>query len=156
MTRYYVDTEFIEDGSTIDLLSIGVVCEDGRELYLESAAADHSKANPWVQENVLPHLTGDAVSRAVIAGELLKFTNHGESKPEFWGYYCDYDWVALCQLYGCMVDLPGSWPMFCLDLKQLAVSLGDPDLPEQSSTEHHALADARWNRDVHLWLLERA
>ena len=35
-------------------------------------------------------------------------------------YYADYDWVALCQLYGRMLDLPGRWPMFCRDLKQLS------------------------------------
>jgi len=31
--RYWYDTEFIEDGSTIDLISIGIVAEDGREYY---------------------------------------------------------------------------------------------------------------------------
>ena len=30
--RYFYDTEFIEDGTTIELVSIGVVAEDGREL----------------------------------------------------------------------------------------------------------------------------
>ena len=34
--RYFLDTEFIEDGKTIDLLSIGIVAEDGRELYLQN------------------------------------------------------------------------------------------------------------------------
>jgi hypothetical protein len=29
--RYWLDTEFIEDGKTIDLISIGIVAEDGRE-----------------------------------------------------------------------------------------------------------------------------
>jgi hypothetical protein len=28
--KYYYDTEFIEDGRTIDLISIGIVAEDGR------------------------------------------------------------------------------------------------------------------------------
>lgn len=31
--RYFFDTEFYEDGKTIDLVSIGIVAEDGRELY---------------------------------------------------------------------------------------------------------------------------
>ncbi len=30
--RYFLDTEFYEDGKTIDLISIGIVAEDGREL----------------------------------------------------------------------------------------------------------------------------
>jgi hypothetical protein len=29
--RFWFDTEFIEDGKTIDLMSIGVVAEDGRK-----------------------------------------------------------------------------------------------------------------------------
>lgn len=28
--KFWFDTEFIEDGKTIDLLSIGVIAEDGR------------------------------------------------------------------------------------------------------------------------------
>jgi hypothetical protein len=27
--RYFYDTEFLEDGKTIELISIGIVCEDG-------------------------------------------------------------------------------------------------------------------------------
>ncbi len=153
MTRFYLDTEFIEDGHTIDLLSIGVVCEDGREFYAENGDADLSKANDWVQANVLPHLQGGgaAGTRAWIQEQLLLFV--GDTQPAFWGYYADYDWVAAAQLFGTMMDLPETWPMYCNDLKQLADTLGNPQLPAQTSTEHHALADARWNRDVHLWLL---
>lgn len=33
MTIYCYDTEFLEDGRTIDLISIGIVCEDGRSPY---------------------------------------------------------------------------------------------------------------------------
>lgn len=51
--RYFLDTEFIEDGKTIDLISIGIVCEDGRELYLGNKECDFSKASKWVRDNVL-------------------------------------------------------------------------------------------------------
>ena len=162
--RYWFDTEFIEDGKTIDLISIGVVCEDGREFYAESLDADLSAASEWVQENVLPHLwshqadkrdanawsrdggAGGLLTRYQMRGDLLRFVAQGEGKPEFWAYYGDYDWVVLCQLYGRMIDLPDGWPMFAMDVKQYAVSVGNPPLPDQSSTEHHALADARWTR----------
>lgn len=148
VARYWFDTEFMEDGERIELLSIGVVCEDGREYYAVSADADHSHANEWVVKNVIPHLGEPVWSRARIAGDLLKFVNAGAAKPEFWAYYGDYDWVVLCQLYGRMIDLPKSWPMFAMDVKQLAVTLGNPRLPEQTSTEHNALEDARWTRDA--------
>ena len=54
--RYYLDCEFIEDGKTIDLISIGIVAEDGRELYMQSVEFTIDKANAWVRENVIMHL----------------------------------------------------------------------------------------------------
>lgn len=148
--KIWFDTEFIEDGRTIDLLSLGAIREDGEVFYAESAEADHSKASAWVKANVLPHLLGVTFQREAIAASFRQFA--GE-KPEFWAYYADYDWVALCQLYGTMMDLPKGWPMFCRDVKQLCVSLGDPSLPKQESTEHHALADARWTKEAWEFLM---
>jgi hypothetical protein len=150
--RIWFDTEFIEDGRTIDLLSIGMVRDDGAKLYLEADWTDHSRANEWVKANVLPHLGHDPdvlVNRADMRGNIVAFAGN---KPEFWAYYGAYDWVALCQLFGRMVDLPAGWPMYCLDLKQLVNGLGNPKLPAKSGTEHHALADAVWARDAHDWL----
>ena len=141
--KIWFDTEFIEDGRTIELISIGMVREDGAEYYAESAECDLSKASDWVRQNVLPALVGGGRKRYVIAEEVRRFV--GE-KPTFIGYYADYDWVALCQLYGTMMDLPEGWPMYCVDLKQECDRLGNPKLPEQGKGEHHALADARWNR----------
>lgn len=143
--RIWFDTEFIEDGKTIDLLSIGMVREDGQTFYAESAEADHSRADEWVRTNVLAHLHGITMPRAQIAKEIVEFAG---LEPEFWAYYADYDWVALCQLYGRMIDLPKGWPMFCRDIKQKAVDLGNPRLPEQEGTEHNALADALWNKQA--------
>ena len=44
-TKYFLDTEFIEDGKTIDLISLGIVCEDGRELYLQNSECEFQKAS---------------------------------------------------------------------------------------------------------------
>src|SRR4029077_17890728 len=71
-----------------------------------------------------------------------------DGKHEFWGYYADYDWVAICQLFGRMIDLPKGWPKYCRDLKQWADDLGNPKLPKQSTDEHSALADAQWNKQA--------
>lgn len=57
--RYFYDTEFIDDGVTIGLLSIGVVDEDGREFYAINAnprVMFRAVQHPWLRENVLPHL----------------------------------------------------------------------------------------------------
>ena len=56
MRRFFYDTEFIEDGVTIDLVSIGVVDETGREFYAVSTEFDERRAIPWVRRNVLDQL----------------------------------------------------------------------------------------------------
>lgn len=147
--RIWFDTEFLENGRTIELLSIGLVREDGATYYAETPGSDEiALGDDWLRANVWPHLLGPNAQkpRHRIAREIVAFV--GE-KPEFWAYYADYDWVALCQLYGRMIDLPEGWPMFCRDLKQIA---GDTKLPKQEEAEHHALADALWTREAHLAL----
>lgn len=140
--RIFFDTEFIEDGKTIDLISIGAVREDRQRFYAENSECDRSRASDWVKTNVLTKLSSgqSSMTRREIAEAFLEFA--GE-KPEFWGYYADYDWVVLCQLYGTMMELPKGWPMYCRDLKQLCDSKGNPRLPKQEF-EHNALEDAVW------------
>ncbi len=153
--RYWLDTEFIEDGRTIDLISIGIVAEDGREYYAVSSEFNESKASPWVKKNVLPHIDMTiAVPRKTIRNQVLLFVGNyhyehdtGRRKShEFWAYYGAYDWVALCQLFGPMVDLPDGWPMYARDIKQWCDDLGNPILPSQGKNLHHALADSKWTK----------
>jgi hypothetical protein len=167
--KYFIDSEFIENGITIDLISIGIVCEDGRELYLINNECDLSKANDWVKENVIAQLPPSTkvndplwthrlnIQRAVadFMGAVLPNDNswryvlaEDKPKPELWGYYSAYDHIVLCQLFGTMMDLPRGFPMYTMDLKQWCKQLGDPELPAQGKGEHSAIFDARWNRDV--------
>jgi hypothetical protein len=84
MTRIFYDCEFMEDGEVIELLSIGMVAEDGREFYAESSEADWSHANEWVYTNVLPHLAGPGpywMTRKEIADELVTFVVTRSSGP---------------------------------------------------------------------------
>lgn len=141
-TKIWFDTEFIEDGKTIELVSVGMIKVDGSSYYAEVAGVDYSRADPWLHENVFPHLIGgeSLKDRSTIAADIIDFA--GKS-PEFWAYYADYDWVALCQLFGRMIDLPKGWPMYCRDLKQ-AADIARVSLPKQTTQEHNALADAEW------------
>ncbi len=154
--NYYLDTEFIEDGHTIDLISIGIVCDDGREYYAEVDEVPWGKADKWVIKNVRPQLLGSGWVRTKeqIAADIVELVSQGNGQPAFVGYYSDYDWVVLCRLYGRMIDLPSTWPKFCLDIKQMAEECGNPKLPIQEAGEHHALADARWNQEAYQWLQE--
>lgn len=56
--RYFYDFEFIDDGRTIDPISVGVVHENGDGYYAVFAETDMDrvKAHPWLARNVLPHL----------------------------------------------------------------------------------------------------
>jgi hypothetical protein len=157
LVRCFVDTEFYEDGSTIDLISIGAVRSDGGEFYAVNQDAKLDRVSQWVRENVLAQLPpyGDKawMSCKRIAEEFSQFMGRfGPPVHEVWGYYSDYDWVAICQMYGTMMGLPNHFPRYCLDLKQLSWMLGNPKHPEQKSGEHNALEDARWNKTLFEYL----
>lgn len=143
--KVFFDTEFIEDGRTIDLISIGMIREDGAQLYRECAECDLTRANDWVKINVLPNLQGVTRARAYIAAEIIEFVG---DDPEFWAYYASYDWVALCQLFGTMMDLPKGWPMYVQDLKQLVVRYGNSRL-KPNTGNHNALKDAIWLKECY-------
>lgn len=165
MTIYCYDTEFLEDGKTIELISIGIVSEDGRAYYAVNSDMDWARIldHRWLQENVLPHLpcagekrggfvhrvldrTDSAVKpKWVIANEVRDFLLADET-PELWAYYAAYDHVALAQLWGPMINLPDGIPMYTHDLKQEMdrVGIDSGEIPPPAA-EHNALSDARWN-----------
>jgi hypothetical protein len=106
-----------------------------------------------VKTNVLPHLRGPVKPRRQIREEIAAFCG---PRPEFWAYYAAYDWVLLCQLFGRMMDVPAHWPKHVMDLQQLRVVIGVPKLPDQTTTQHHALNDALWNRDAWKYVMNIA
>lgn len=184
--KYFLDTEFLEGtqktlfsktAPTIDLISIGIVAEDGREYYaiskefnlkeawnrcdLKPDVAGNMRKVYWIRDNVLfpiytsivqggmrnnmsfsystmkGILKGFGKTNEQIAREIIKFTHidmcrpnvtkaqaddnkkmFDVSRPEFYGYYSDYDWVVFCWLFGKMIDLPKPFPMYCIDLRQ--------------------------------------
>jgi len=154
MKLYFLDTEFIEYPCTIDLISIGIKCEDGRTFYAISTDFDSSRASGWVKDNVIsklppPELFNLWMPRKQISTEILHFI--GTDIPKFIGYYADYDWVVFCWLFGTMMTLPEGWPKYCYDLKQLADEVGKPKLPSPEG-EHDALVDACWNEEFYNYL----
>lgn len=156
--RYFYDCEFIEDGRTIDLVSIGVVGEDGREFYAVSTEFDPSRAGRWVRENVLRRLPSPSSpayrSRTRIREDLTEFLLAGRdpatAEPgavELWAWVGAYDHVVLAQLWGDMTRLPRYMPRFTRELRQYWEFAGRPALPAAPDDAHDALADARYNRD---------
>lgn len=167
--KYFFDTEFCEKPNTIEFLSIGIISEDGRSFYAENSEADLSKCNGWVKKNVIPKLTYKNSNPVIksqpnfvsmygntktIKKELLKFINC--NKPEFWAFFCSYDWVVFCWIFGALIDLPEHFPMYCNDLKQLSAFLSNPKFRElDNNAEHNALEDAIWNRDYYEFLNDK-
>ncbi|GAB3940527.1 polyadenylate-specific 3'-exoribonuclease AS [Corynebacterium tapiri] len=147
--RYFYDTEFIEDGRTIELVSIGIVAEDGREYYAVSTDFDSTKAGPWVHEHVLnqlpsPH-SSEWKSRSVIRDEVVDFLSQGSGPIDLWAWVGAYDHVVFAQLFGDMTGLPSRLPRYTNELKQLWILAGKPHLPATPRGVHDALVDARHN-----------
>jgi hypothetical protein len=147
--RFFYDCEFIEDGITIELVSIGVVDEGGREFYAVSTEFDPDRAIPWVRDHVLPKLPSPADrawrSRRKIRDDLFAFLSAPREPIELWAWYAAYDHVALCQLWGGMPALPRAVPRFTHELRQLWEDRGRPAIPDPPADQHDALADARHN-----------
>lgn len=147
--RFFYDSEFIEDGTTIDLISLGVVADDGREFYAVSTEFDPGRAGEWVRTNVLPKLPSPASkawrSRQAIRDDLLAFLTETGDDIELWAWVSAYDHVVLCQLWGPMTALPRVIPRFTHELRQHWEDAGRPKLPQAPADAHDALADARHN-----------
>lgn len=147
VARYFYDCEFIEDGRTIDLVSIGVVADDGREYYAVSTEFDAGRAGPWVRRHVLPHLPkpADPVwrSRSAMRDELLAFFTAPGRQVELWAWCAAYDHVALAQLWGAMPALPRAIPRLTYEIRQMWEAAGSPAATPPPGDRHQALTDAR-------------
>lgn len=182
--RIYYDLEFVENGVTIDPVSIGMVAEDGRRLYRvfdSRMTIDALVRDDWLRTNVAPGLpieldgplnggvwrwywdlehedVDSVVDRHQIAADVKTFIQLTPD-VQLWSWYGAYDHVALCQLWGRMVDLPDGIPMWTNDLQQEIVRLGvgpeDAGYPEQGWDAHNALADAEYHMELGEYLRER-
>ena len=151
--RFFYDCEFDESQYGIKLISIGIVDENGNELYLINKDYDWSCTSTWLMKNVYPSIKAAPdylkISYKDIANKILKFIQPSpEVEIKLYGYYSAYDHVVLCQIFGKMIDLPENMPMYTNDLKQYLDYLGvdkNEVLSELQENEHDALCDAKWN-----------
>ena len=121
--KYWLDTEFIERPYSIDLISVGLVAEDGREFYAESKKSTGAYRGSTLKPSAATAWPGDAAGGHGYA--VRRFVEHDEH-PVFWGYFPAYDWVAFTWLFGDMNEVPFHFAQLCLDVKQWAIELGDP------------------------------
>lgn len=147
--KYFFDTEFVDDGVNLSLISIGIVAEDGREYYAETGSWDN--ASEWVLENVVTQLQGGEYirTRQQMRYDIVRFVG-ADHQIEFWGWFADYDWVLFTRIFGGMLQVPTNFPQLSMDLTQMMVHKKIPRkwLPVQEESEHHALHDARWTKQA--------
>lgn len=157
--KYFYDTEFLEDGKTIDLISIGITAEDGREYYAvcQDMPVDRIRKHKWLMSNVMPHLPFSAEwkPREQIRAEVNEFLL-AVDEPELWAWFGAYDHVVLAQLFGTMLELPPGIPMYTNDVRSLVDWTGINRLPNQTGAEHDALADARHVKAMYEHIIETA
>jgi hypothetical protein len=173
MRKIFYDFEFVEDGKTIDPISLGMIDDKRQEYYAiinDFTTISRAVNHPWLRENVIPHLPirFDSLGwwswdethpdfsyvkpRPLIVREVTDFIidsyyllKDAQWFCELWGWLSGYDHVALAQLIGgSMIDLPVGVPMFTHDLYQLWEKVGRPTKPPHDF-KHNALDDARWN-----------
>lgn len=170
--KLWYDTEFVERGPQlpIQLISIGMVAEDGRTLYLINADCLSNVArHPWLSVNVFPHLPAKGAVNAILEwdaehpdfGRVMTFDAIGPLVLDFlrsvddlelWSYYGAFDHVVLTQLFGSLTDYPAGLPMYTRDVVQRWEDMGRPDVTPPAGEEHHALMDALWAREFDLGL----
>ena len=186
--KIFLDCEFIErprryewDG---ELISIGLVDQNGNEYYAISNEYKYNECSEWVKENVIKQMYDEYIdsfgsafktfrhltnrlpietfqqhigkSKEQIAKDILLFVdmNRKSDTTEFWSYYADFDWVAFAWLFGAMIYLPPMFPMYCNDIRQLMNHYPDKGKLPNPEREHNALADAKWTKDMYYHLTE--
>lgn len=146
--RYFLDAEFINERECFELVSLGVVSEDGRELYGVNTEARTEYASAFMRAHVLPSLLDTYHAERVVMGSpvqlaiALSWFINPYQRNQFWGYHGAYAWVLMTRLFR---GHPTGWPRSCFELKQRWVELGYPALPAKPEGLHHALVNARWN-----------
>ena len=166
MRTIFYDWEFDENGETIKPISIGMVDQNGRELYMinkdyiDAVQSGDYEPSQWLQDNVLKHISeNDYIDYAIpfefFAPIILDFVSDGgmitsRDDVELWAYYAAYDHVRLAQCWGPMIGLPEPIPMFTNELQQHinAYLMPNETIPFEPELEHHPLYDAKWNKQV--------
>jgi hypothetical protein len=129
MTVYAYDTEFLEDGRTIELISIGIVSDDGREYYAVNSDAPigRIKEHDWLTRNVLPHLPIHHLSSL---DEYIKHPRNSYPKPS----------ITLVELDRASSYVKPKW-VIANDVRDFLLSSGNPTLwADYAAYDHVALA----------------
>jgi hypothetical protein len=139
MNNIFLDTEF--NGFGGKLISMALVPEDNNKPEFYREISINEQLDPWVKDNVVPHLFMPAISNRQFQNDLSKYL---------------YD-IGPCNI---IVDWPDDIRYFCeslitgpgeriILLHKIKFEL-DLSIQYQSLVPHNALHDARGIRDAYL------
>jgi DNA polymerase III epsilon subunit-like protein len=150
-TKIFFDTEFTGLHQDTTLISIGMIAEDGRELYCELKDYDKTQIDDWLQNNVIKNL----YNINPITTEQLRKAIEGFIEPydtvEIWSDCLSYDWVLFNQIWGHAFNIPKKIYYIPFDICTLFKIKGvDPDVSREEYAgitsgiqKHNALWDAK-------------
>lgn len=155
--RVFMDTEFINTGEHIELVSIGMVDEYNNEYYGVSNEFDASKANDFVREIVLPKLPPFKERKPLleIRREIQEFI--GYKSIQLYLYYGAHDYILFKRLMGEIWPDGTSIPQSYIDLNQMIFHLYAKnstkdkvkfEYPPKGKNAHNSLVDARWTKKL--------
>lgn len=147
--KIFMDTEFTGLHQSTTLISIGMVAEDGRELYCELSDYDYSQVDDWIRDNVVSALYGtNPIKKEELALAIEGFLEPYES-VEIWSDCLAYDWVLFNQIWGHAMQVPKKIYYIPFDICTFFKIKGiDPDINREdfsgfTGKKHNALHDAK-------------
>lgn len=175
--KLFFDLEFTGLHKYAELISIGIVSEDGkRTFYAENSLVDYLQCDEWIQDNVVKNLTlncepfnpvsisDNHVLRSRpdnIRDALEKWLAQFDT-VEMWSDCYAYDWVVFCDLWGGAMNIPKSIYYIPFDLST-AFRMKDVDADisreqfagtDSTAAKHNALFDAQVIRSCYQKLME--
>ncbi len=152
MTRLFLDTEFTHLRQDAQLISLGLVAENGDWFYAECTDFDLSACSDWVVDNVLTLFTGTALPKALgvtvqaqtscsgtkteillpLRAWIERFQD-GEKSIQIWADVNAWDWILFCELFDGTFSLPKGIHYIPVDLSTWLLAKGyDPDTVRES------------------------
>lgn len=169
--RIFIDTEFLNRGHEhpIELISIGLVRDDGQEFYgiNVDAPLGPMAQNSFIRKHIWPTLPLKPITTAGIlewdrdhadiehvmkrpdlVEAVYSFLTPNGAAPDLWGTFAGFDYVVLSQLWGTFDEARDPIPMWINDIRQEIVHKQTADKswalpPMHPGVRHHALHDAR-------------
>ncbi|AJA43363.1 Rnase H [Mycobacterium phage Sbash] len=137
---YAYDTEFLEDGHTIELISIGIVCEDGRDYYAVNSDTPMDRIkkpeNEWLIRNVLPHLP---MAHRKILDEYVAHPQSSYPKPS----------ISLVDLDRTDTCVKPKW-VIANEVREFLLAVDPPELWANYAAYDHVVLAQLWGRMISL------